>query len=133
MSDLGVVYSGGMPLAAIGGVGVNLRGRRVLVCDLVAGAFVPGRSPERRWVRHLNGDVTDNRASNLEWSAERERRPGRRPERRAVRAWTRGGDPVGQWGGVREASAATGVPEAGIRAALRGEIRSSGGLLWGVL
>lgn len=133
VSDLGVVYSGGLPLSAIGGVGVNLRGRRVSVALLVARAFLPPVEGMPH-VRHLNGDPRDNRAENLRWSAERESRPrGRRPAARWVRAWGRDGTVVGQWGSVREASEATGVSGDGIRAALRGERRSSGGLLWGGL
>ena len=70
VGDDGVVYSGGMPLKAIGGVGVNLGGKRVKVAYLVARAFVPNGEC-REHVRHRNGDVTDNRACNLEWCDER--------------------------------------------------------------
>ena len=131
MSDRGVVYSDGMPLSAIDGVGVNLGGRRVKICQLVAEAFVEGRSEECCWVRHRNGDVRDNRAENLEWSSEREERRGRRSGERWIRAWNRDGEVVGQWSSVREAALGSGAKEAGIRSALRGERKSSGGLYWG--
>lgn len=130
VGDDGVVYSGGMPLEAIDGVGVNLHGERVKVCYLVARAFLPNGEC-RKWVRHKNGDVRDNRASNLEWSDERdEMRRGRKRGVRWVRAWTVKGDVVGVWRNVAEASEATGVKERTIRDALRGKQRTGGGLLW---
>lgn len=129
VSDRGVVYSDGMPLAAIGGVGVNLGGKRVKICELVAKAFLDGGG-EGRWVRHKNGDVKDNRVENLEWSEEKEERRGRKSAERIVRAVRKDGGPVGIWRSVREASDASGVKAEGIRACLRGARRSSGGLLW---
>lgn len=129
VSDLGVVYSDGMPLAAIGGVGVNLGGKRVKICELVAEAFLE-KEEGKTWVRHRNGDVRDNRAENLEWSDEREEPRGRRSTERVVRALRFDGEVVGQWRSVREASDATGAKAEGIRACLRGARRSSGGLLW---
>ena len=129
VSDRGVVYSDGMPLAAIGGVGVNLGGKRVKICELVAGAFLE-KEEGKTWVRHRNGDVRDNRACNLEWSDEREEPRGRRSAERVVRALRFDGEVVGQWRSVREASDASGVKAEGIRACLRGARRSSGGLLW---
>lgn len=129
VSDAGVVYSDGMPLAAIGGVGVNLGGKRVKICELVAGAFLE-KEEGKTWVRHRNGDVRDNRACNLEWSDEREEPRGRRSTERVVRALRFDGEVVGQWRSVREASDATGASGEGIRACLRGARRSSGGLLW---
>lgn len=129
VSDRGIVYSDGMPLAAIGGVGVNLGGRRVKICELVAKAFLEG-SGEGMYVRHKNGDVKDNRVENLEWSDEREEFRGRKSAERVVRAVTRGGDPVGIWRSVKDASRESGVSEYAIRSALRGERKSAGGLLW---
>lgn len=131
VGDDGVVYSGGLPLKAIGGVGVNLGGQRVKVCYLVARAFV-ANGECRAYVRHKNGDVRDNRACNLEWSDEKEeKRRGRKAALRVVRAWKVSGELAGIWGSVREASAATGAGEAGIRNALAGRQRTAGGLLWG--
>ncbi len=128
VSDRGIVYSDGMPLAAIGGVGVNLGGRRVKICELVAKAFLGEGGG--RWVRHKNGDVKDNRVENLEWSDEREEFRGRKSVERVVRAVTRGGEMVGIWRSVKDASRECGVSEDAIRSALRGERKSAGGLLW---
>ncbi len=128
VSDRGIVYSDGMPLAAIGGVGVNLGGRRVKICELVAKAFLGEGGG--RWVRHKNGDVKDNRVESLEWSDEREEFRGRKSVERVVRAVTRGGEMVGIWRSVKDASRECGVSEYAIRSALRGERKSAGGLLW---
>lgn len=129
VSDRGIVYSDGMPLAAIGGVGVNLGGKRVKICELVAKAFLEGGG-EGMYVRHKNGDVKDNRVENLEWSDEREERRGRKSAERIVRAVRKDGEPVGIWRSVKEASRESGVSEEGIRSALRGAQKSAGGLLW---
>lgn len=129
VSDRGIVYSDGMPLAAIGGVGVNLGGKRVKICELVAKAFLDGGG-EGMYVRHKNGDVRDNRVENLEWSEEKEERRGRKSVERIVRAVRKDGDPVGIWRSVKDASRESGVSEYAIRSALRGERKSAGGLLW---
>lgn len=130
VSNLGVVYSDGLPLVAIGGVGVNLGGQRVKICDLVAHAFVPNIYG-KKYLRHKNGDRKDNRACNLYWADEDERVPaGRPPVKRWFGAWNLGGESVGMWQTVREASVATGAPEEAIRRALNRKQKQAGGLLW---
>lgn len=43
------------------------------VSILVAKAFVSNEEKEKVYVSHINGDLTDNRAENLEWISKRER------------------------------------------------------------
>lgn len=130
VSDDGIVWSDGAPLEPIGGWGVNLHGKRVKIAYLVARAFVPN-SECREFVRHKNGDATDNRAENLEWCDSREKgRVGRPVLVSEVKAWNKEGDVVGVWGSVREASSATGVSVDAIRACMRGRNKTAGGLIW---
>lgn len=130
VSDDGLVWSGELPLEAIGGVGVNLHGKRVKIAYLVARAFVPN-SECRRWVRHKNGDWEDNRACNLEWSdVKEEKRRGRPSAEVWCQAWNGEGERVGMWRTVREASEALGVEAAKIRACLDGRTRRAGGYFW---
>lgn len=130
VGDDGNVYSDGMPLSAIGGVGVNLGGKRVKVAYLVARAFVPNAEC-RQYLRHKNGDVTDNRACNLEWSDEKEeKRRGRKACVCWCRAWNMDGEIVGTWRTVSEAAEACGVKVDAVRRAVNGLQKSAGGLLW---
>lgn len=130
VTDDGLVWSGELPLEPIGGVGVNLHGKRVKICYLVARAFV-GNSECRKYVRHKDGDVRNNAAENLEWSDEKEEsRRGRKPDVRWIRAWKVDGTPAGCWGSVREAAAEVGAKEWQIRACLYGKRKLAGGLLW---
>lgn len=119
-----------MPLEPINGVGVNMYGKRVKICYLVARAFVPNQEM-RPYVRHKNGDPTDNRACNLEWSeTEETRRRGRRPEVRVCKAWNLDGELVGCWRTVQEAADRTGAKPEQIRACLNGKQKFAAGLLW---
>lgn len=130
VGDDGVVYSDGLPLASIGGTGVNLGGKRVKVAYLVARAWVPN-SECREYVRHRNGDMTDNRACNLEWSDEKEeRRRGRKPVERWVSAWDLEGTKVGMWRSPSEAALEMRVPVRSVRDACNGRQKTAGGLLW---
>lgn len=130
VGDDGVVYSDGLALKAIGGTGVNLGGWRRKVAYLVANAFVPNGEC-REYVRHKNGDVTDNRASNLEWCDEKEeRRRGRKPIVRYVSAWDLDGEKVGVWRSPSDAAMGVGVPVRSIRDACNGRQKTAGGLLW---
>lgn len=130
VSDDGMVWSGELPLEPIGGVGVNLHGKRVKIAYLVARAFVPNQEC-REFVRHRNGDVTDNRAENLEWCDEKEeKRRGRRPMVRWIRAWRQDGTPAGIWPSVPDAAAEVGAKPEEIRACLYGRRRYAAGLMW---
>lgn len=130
VDDSGVVWSNGLPLEPIGGVGVNLHGKRVKIAYLVARAFVPNGEC-RKYVRHKNGDVRDNRACNLEWSDEKEeKRRGRKSEVRWIKAWKLSGEVAGVWGTVAEAAEEVGCKASAIRACLSGKQKLAGGLLW---
>lgn len=130
VTEDGLVWSGELPLEPIGGVGVNLHGKRVKIAYLVARAFVPNGEC-REFVRHKNGDVSDNRACNLEWCDRKEERKKGRPEsRRWFQAWRKGGDVAGAWDSVSEASRETGVAESAIRACLWGRQKFAGDMIW---
>ena len=131
VSDQGVVYSGGLPLSVINGVGVNLHGERKKIAYLVARAFVP--NPESRpYVRHRNGDVTDNRAANLEWceEAERGKRRGPKSTPRWVVRYNLDGDRLGAYPNCGEASEATGIPAGHIRNCANRRQKTAGGYIW---
>ena len=131
VSEDGVVWSDDLPLEPIGGWGVNLHGKRVKIAYLVARAFVPN-SECRQYVVHRNGDRSDNRAENLEWSDRKEELPrGRKPDLRWIRAWRTDGEPAGCWSNVKAASEETGVLGWQIRACLSGRRKLAGGLFWG--
>lgn len=130
VGDDGVVYSDGMPLQAIGGVGVNIEGKRVKICYLVARAFVPNGEC-RQFVRHKNGDVTDNRAVNLEWSDEKEEGSrGREAAERWCMAWNMQGDRVGCWRSPVDAARELGLKVSAVRSCLYGRQKQTGGYLW---
>lgn len=130
VSDQGIVYSDGLPLAAIGGVGVNIHGERKKIAYLVARAFVPNQEG-RQWVRHLNGDVTDNRASNLEWSeVKEEKKKGRKPIDRPFAKYDLDGERIGVFTTLGDAAKASGVRATTIRAALNGKLKTAGGFVW---
>ena len=130
VSDAGVVYSDGLPLVPIEGVGVNLHGQRRKVAYLVARAFVANEEG-RPYVRHKNGDVSDNRAENLEWcETKEERRRGRKPEVRYFARYSREGDRLGLYNTVGDAVRETGIPAGRILNALNGRTKSAGGYLW---
>ena len=126
----GLVYSDGLPLKAVGGKWVSLHGERKSVAYLVARAFVPNAEC-REFVVHKNGDATDNRAENLEWSDREEKGRKRGPKGRALRfgQYSREGDLVAVWYDVAEASAASGVKVSRLWSALK-RGGHSGGWRW---
>lgn len=126
----GVVYSDGLPLKAVGGTWVSIGGERRLVSYLVARAFVPNpRGCE--FVRHRNGDPTDNRAENLEWCEAKEpgRRRGPKPGLRRIGQYDLDGNLVAWYVSVSEAAKCSGLKAADVRAAA-GRKGKTGGWRW---
>lgn len=127
----GVVCGGGLALVPVRGVWVSIHGQRRYVAWLVAQAFVP--NPQGwRYVVHRNGRKDDNRAENLEWSPEPEERGKRGPKPRMgmIEQINEGGDRVGVYRSVAEASEASGIRPELIRAALGRRNGRTGGYFW---
>lgn len=131
VSDQGLVYSDGLPLAVINGVGVNLHGERRKIAYLVARAFLPNQEG-RPYVRHLNGDVTDNRVENLEWSEveEPQKKRGPKPAYRPFAVFNLAGERLGVFNDVPEAAKEMGVKAQLILNALNRRTKTAGGYLW---
>lgn len=130
IGDDGLIYSDGLPLEPIHGVYVKLHGELKKVSYLVARAWVPNVD-DRPFVRHLNGDATDNRAVNLQWcETEETRKRGPKPQTRYCSAWNLDGDRVGIYPNPVEAAIALGVNEKSVRRALAGKQRTAGGYIW---
>lgn len=47
---------------------VSIGGKKYSVSRLIATVYCPKFFPATDYVKHLNGDRTDNRAENLEWT-----------------------------------------------------------------
>lgn len=138
VSNLGEVYSvrGGCFLEIVRDRYVNLskhgRVERFKVAYMVARMFVP--NPEMRpCVIHLNGDRTDNRASNLAWSeVSEEDERGRRKQKgtRSVLCYNEDGALIAKYVSVGEASENTGLAKQGIMRVCNGKGRRCGGYIW---
>ena len=127
----GVIYSDGLPLVPVRGEWVSLHGERKLVAYLVARAFVPN-AEGRLYVRHKNGDQTDNRADNLEWTDSKEAGAKRGPKERMcpVAQYTIDGERVAVYACPSAAAEKTGIKVELIRAALRRRKGMTGGYYW---
>lgn len=138
VSNLGEVFSvrSNGQLEPIKGRWVNLSGRgrveRYKIAYMVARMFVP--NPEMRpCVIHLNGDRTDNRASNLAWSeVSEEDARGRRIQKntKKVLCYSESGELVGEYESVGSAAVAMGVAKQGIMRVCNGKGRRCGGYIW---
>ena len=105
---------------------------KVKVAYVVAREFV--RNEEMRpYVVHVNGDRTDHRAENLEWSEKPEdivrgRRAGR--GRRSVVCYSESGELVGRWDSIDEGARVMGVARQGIMRVCNGKGKRCGGYIW---
>lgn len=137
VAEDGSVWRDGSMLVPVRGIYVSLsyKGemRQTKIAYLVARAFLPN-AEGRPFVRHKDGDPTNNRVENLEWSEEKERkRRGGRAVRESVSVWRAdNGELVGSWGSVEEACRALGVDERSVRRQLRGGAKSVKGLIFKV-
>lgn len=129
VSESGKVFSNGQEMTLIGGRYVNLcwKGdvQRVDVAYLVARAFV-GNVAGKEYVWHLDGDVRNNWAWNLEWREVRQELTGERGRRAyssGVLQYDLDGHFVGKYSTVKEAAEATGIARALIDRCLRGDAR----------
>lgn len=106
VTEDGKVLSGGCELVLVRGRYVSLSGpdgvQQVKVAYLVARAFIPNLEL-RPYVVHKNGDRTDNRACNLEWSEVMERKPVKRVQGSAVVVVRKDGGYVGTFQTLRDA------------------------------
>lgn len=138
VSDQGEVKSlrSGCVVSVIRGQYVNLsregKMEKVKVAYVVARAFVRNEAM-RPYVVHRNGDRTDHRAENLEWSEKPEdivrgRRAGR--GRRAVVCYSESGDMVGRWSSIDEGARVMGVSRQGIMRVCNGKGKRCGGYIW---
>lgn len=126
VSDLGMVYSRGSELSLINGRYVNLSSEgvvtRVDVAYLVARAFVSNLKA-CQWVRHKDGNMTNNRAENLEWCDERPRGNHGGWNRRPVVQYDLEGNCLGRFESVKDAEERTGVARSLIRNCAEGRAR----------
>ena len=126
----GVIYSDGCALVPINGVGVNIHGKRMKIAYLVARAWMSNQEG-RPYVRHVNGDVTDNRPENLEWCERQEsKKRGPKPLNRYCCAYNKDGDKVGIYPNPSIAAIETGIGIRVIRRCLSGKQRTAGGFIW---
>ena len=130
----GSVWRDGSALIPVRGLYVNLSWQShvetVKVAYLVARAFVPNMEM-RPFVRHVDGNIRNNRASNLEWSEEKEDGRSRKGVGEPVSVWSRKtGELVGSWGSLKEACRALGVEMAAARRMMRGGVKSTKGYIF---
>lgn len=100
------------------------------IADLVAREWVANKM---RWsyVRHKDGDVSNNVASNLEWCQEKEvhRGSANKLARKVLQLDLMGGL-VGKYNSIADASLVTGVDKSSISRCCRGSAMSAGGFRW---
>lgn len=115
--------------------------KMVMVHRLVAQAFIgnPHKLPQ---VNHINGDRTDNSASNLEWCTASENqkhaiRTGLKDPEDTVKATRKkvlqldmSGNVINEWRSLSDAARALGLQVSNISHCCKGRIGSTGGYKW---
>lgn len=129
VGDLGHVFSDGRELCVIRGRFVNLSEggvmTRIDIGRTVARFFLP--NPEfKEFLVHKDGDLTNNRLENLEWSDNPELRRGRPAiETRGLAQFSEDGELVGSFRSLREAALMTGISMELIRRCANGKSKST--------
>lgn len=120
---------------------IETRPKMVMVHRLVAQAFIgnPHKLPQ---VNHINGDRTDNSASNLEWCTASENqkhaiRTGLKDPEDTVKATRKkvlqldmSGNVINEWRSLSDAARALGLQVSNISHCCKGRIGSTGGYKW---
>lgn len=108
----------------------NGRIAKYRIADLVAREWVANKM---RWdyVRHKDGNVRNNRASNLEWCQEKEVIRGAKSKLAlGVLQMDMMGGLIGKFNSVSDASYATGIDKGSISRCCHGSAMSVGGYMW---
>ena len=132
-----IVYRNGRLVEVCITLTVNRNRRKISVCRLVADAFCKGYK-KGLVLNHINGDITDNRADNLEWvTVSRMYEIGRYransasiAKRRAVIQMTTDGKVVAEYESLIAAEKAVGVAHSNIRSVCLGKKLTCGGYKW---
>ena len=132
VSPNGVVVNlkGHYMLEPIKGRYVSIGGKTRRICDLVANAWLPN---PRMWayVKHKDGDASNNRVSNLSWSREKEVLRGKaRLLARRVLQFDKMGGLVNKFNSIGDASLVSGVDKSSISRCCHGSASTAGGFKW---
>lgn len=136
VSDQGRVASQKCELSVVSGKYVYLsKGgvvRRMKVAYLVARAFKQN-AEGRPYVVHLNGDTSDNRAVNLQWSEKNEKSVSvlfGSYGSKSVLQYSKDGFFVGKYESLSDAEGKTGVSRQSISRVACGRGKTAGGFVW---
>ena len=131
------VFNDGRLVEVVIDLTVNKTRHKMRVCRLVADAFCKGYE-EGLVLNHVNGDITDNRADNLEWvtisymyeTGRYRANSASIAKRRAVIQMTTDGKVVAEYESLISAEKAVGVAHSNIRSVCLGKKLTCGGYKW---